>query len=163
MNKITSQIINKETVNQIKNVAQEKKIKPTTQVETKASNEIRIGSLNELINICSVNKEIKLKHELEKNVNLVKFENGRIEISFNDNLDKNFVKDLSAKLLEWTKQRWIISLSKNKGEASIKDKEKNRKKELIENMKKSDLYKTMLDYFPDAELIDVKTSKKDDE
>ena len=161
--KITSQIMNNETVNQIKNVAQEKKIKPTTQVETKASNEIRIESLNELINICSANKEIKLKHELEKNVNLVKFENGRIEISFNDNLDKNFVKDLSAKLLEWTKQRWIISLSKNKGEASIKDKEKNRKKELIENMKKSDVYKTMLDYFPDAELIDVKTSKKDDE
>ena len=51
----------------------------------------------------------------------------------------------------------------HQGEASIKDKEKNRKKELIENMKKSDLYKTMLDYFPDAELIDVKTSKKDDE
>ena len=163
MRKITSQIINKETVNQIKNVAQEKKIKPTTQVETKASNEIRIESLNELINICSANKEIKLKHELEKNVNLVKFENRRIEISFNDNLDKDFVKDLSVKLLEWTKQRWIISLSKHQGEASIKDKEKNRKKELIENMKKSDVYKTMLDYFPDAELIDVKTSKKDDE
>ena len=57
------------------------------------------------------------------------------------------------------KQRWIISLSKHQGEVSIKDKEKNRKKELIENMKKSDV-KTMLDYFPDAELIDVKTSKK---
>ena len=45
---------------------------------------------------------------------------------------------------------------------SLKDKEKNIKKELIENVKKSDLYKTMLDYFPDAELIDVKTLKKKD-
>jgi DNA polymerase-3 subunit gamma/tau len=161
-NNISSQIINKETVNQIKNVAQEKKTKPKIQIEKKVSNEIKIESLSELVDICHEKKEIKLKHELEKHVNLVKFENGRIEISFNDNLDKNFVKDLSSKLFEWTQQRWIISFSKNQGEASIKDKEKNIKKELIENEKKSNLYKTMLDYFPDAELIDVKTFKKKD-
>ena len=47
-------------------------------------------------------KRNKLKYELEKNVNLVRFENPRIEISFNDNLDKDFVKDLSTKLFEWT-------------------------------------------------------------
>ena len=105
---------------------------------------------------------MKLKYELEKNVNLVKFENRRIEISFNDNLDKNFVKDLSSRLLDWTGQRWIISFSKHKGEISIKDKERNKQKELIENAKKSSLYKTILDYFPDADLIDVNVQKKDD-
>ena len=115
------------------------------------------------MDICYSKKEIKLKYELEKNVNLVKFENGRIEISFNDNLDKNFVKDLSTKLLEWTNLRWIISFSKNKGEMSIKDREISRKIDKIENSKKSDLYKTMLDYFPDAELINVKQTSKDDE
>ena len=113
--------------------------------------------------MCLEKKEIKLKYELEKNVNLVKFERGRIEISFNDNLDKDFVKDLSTKLLEWTGQRWIISFSKNKGEMSIKEKVKNKQKELIENAKNSNLYKKMLDYFPDAELIDVKTTKRDEE
>jgi len=105
---------------------------------------------------------MKLKYELEKNVNLVKFENGRIEISFNDYLDKDFVKDLSTKLFEWTNQRWMISFSKSQGEMSIKDKEKNDQKKLIESAKKSDSYKTMLDYFPDADLIDVKFLKKDD-
>ncbi len=158
---ISPQIINKETVNQIKNVAQEKKIKPQTQIETKAINEIKIDSFNKLIETCSIKKEMKLKYELEKNVNLVKFEKGRIEISFNDNLDKNFVKDLSTKLHEWTNQRWIISFSKSRGEISVKDKEKNIKKELIENAKKSDLYKTILDCFPDADLIDVKHLKED--
>ena len=159
---ISPKIINKETINQIKNVSQEKKIKPQSQIETKVTNEIVIRSLNELIDICSSKKEMKLKYELEKNVNLVKFENGRIEISFNDGLDKNFVKDLSSKLLEWTNQRWIISFSKNQGEISIKDKEKNKKKKLVEDAKKSALYKTMVDYFPDAELIDIKSSKEDD-
>ena len=159
---ISPKIVNKEIVNQIKNVAQEKKTKPQIQVETKITNEIKIESFYELLNVCSIKKEMKLKYELEKNVNLVKFENGRIEISFNDNLDKNFVKDLSSKLLEWTNQRWIISFSKSQGKMSIKDKEKEKQKELIENAKKSNLYKTMLDYFPDADLIDVNVQKKDD-
>ena len=103
---------------------------------------------------------MKLKYELEKNVNLVKFEDGRIEISFNDNLDKNFVKDLSLKLLEWTNQRWIISFSKNKGEMSIKEKDKNKQIVLIEKAKKSDLYKIMTDNFSDVELIDVISLQK---
>jgi DNA polymerase III subunit gamma/tau len=159
---VSSQIINKETINQIKNVAQEKKTKPETQLETKANNEVLLNSFNELLDICFSKKEMKLKYELEKNVNLVKFENGRIEISFNDSLDKDFVRDLSTKLFEWTNQRWIISFSKIKGEMSIKEKEKNSHIELIENSKKSDLYKTMLNFFSDAELIDVKLIQKDD-
>jgi DNA polymerase III subunit gamma/tau len=155
----SSQLVNNETVNQIKNIAQEKKIKP----ETKAINKNLVNSFNNLLEICNLKKEMKLRYELEKNVNLVKFEQGRIEISFNDNLDKDFVKDLSTKLLEWTGHRWIISFSKTKGEMSIKEKEKSRQIELFENVKKTDLYKMMLNHFPDAELIDVKSIKKDEE
>ena len=162
-NDISPNIMNKETVNQIKNVTQEKKIKLKPYIEAKQKNEIFIKSLNELIELCIIKKEMKLKYELETNVNLVKFENCRIEISFNDNLDKDFVKNLSIKLLEWTNQRWIISFSKKHGDISIKNKEKNKQEELINNAKNSELYKTVLNYFSDAELIDVKTIKKDRE
>ena len=106
-------------------------------------------------------KEIKLKYELEKNVNLVRFENNRIEISFNDNLDKNFVKDLSLKLFEWTGARWIITFSKLKGDLSIKDKEKNKKVELLNKAKETQLYKSVIEKFPDADLIEIDSSKKD--
>ena len=162
-NDISPNIMNKETVNQIKNVTQEKKIKLKPYIEAKQKNEIFIKSLNELIELCIIKKEMKLKYELETNVNLVKFENCRIEISFNDNLDKDFVKNLSTRLFEWTNQRWIISFSKKHGDISIKNKEKNKQEELINNAKNSELYKTVLNYFSDAELIDVKTIKKDRE
>ncbi|MBD1137490.1 DNA polymerase III subunit gamma/tau [Pelagibacterales bacterium SAG-MED43] len=162
-NNASSKILNKDVINQIKNVVQEKKDKSKPKIETKVTNERAIESFDELVAVCSDKKEIKLKYELEKNVNLVKFENGRIEISFNDNLDKDFVKNLSIKLLEWTSQRWIISFSKNRGEMSIRDKEKNTQKKLIEDEKNSDLYKKVLDKFPDAELIDIKHIRKDDE
>ena len=143
------------SVNQIKNITQEKKNKPDIQPEIKVEENNFIESFEQLLITCTEKKEIKLKYELEKNVNLVRFEKKRIEISFNDHLDKNFVKDLSLKLFEWTNERWIIAFSKEKGKASIKDEERNKKKELIKNTKKTELYKDFLNKFPDANLIDV--------
>ena len=158
--KNTETELTSKTINQIKNVAQEEKIKPEVQTEIKAENKININAFEDLIEICSKKKEIKLKYELEKNVNLVKFEKNRIEISFNESLDKDFVKDLSSKLFEWTGERWIITFSKLKGQMSLKDKEKNVKKKLMDEMKNSEIFKSVMDKFPDAELIDV-NSKKD--
>ena len=151
-----------QAIDQIKNIAQEKKIKPEIETEIKAKDKSLIDSFNDLLDACSEKKEIKLKYELEKNVNLVKFERNRIEISFNDNLDKDFVKDLSAKLFEWTSERWIITFSKSKGEMSVKEKQKNKREELINEVKNSEIYKTIIEKFPDAELTDVKLNKKED-
>ncbi len=149
-----------DTVDQIKNVTQEKKIKLENQNEIKAEVEISIKSFEQLIRVCNEKKEIKLKYELEKNINLVRFEEKRIEISFNDNLDKNFVKELSLKLFEWTGQRWIITFSKQKGEITIKEKEKNKKKEFIKKTKDTKLYQNILDKFSDANLIDIISDKE---
>ena len=87
------------------------------------------------------------------------FENQRIEISFNDDLDKEFIKILSSKLDDWTNKRWIISLSKEKGDLSIREKEIHVKKNLFEKKKQSILYKKVLENFPDAEMIEVKIKK----
>ena len=149
-----------DTIDQIKNITQEKKIKLEIQNETKAQEKISIISFDELLNICAEKKEVKLKYELEKNVNLVNFEKNRIEISFNDNLDKNFVKDLSLKLFEWTGQRWIITFSKTKGDISIKEKEDKKINEKINDAKGSNLYKKVLENFTDAKLIKVVPKKK---
>ena len=104
-------------------------------------------------------KEIKLKYELERNVNLVNFEKQKIEISFNENLDKQFIKDLSSKLHEWTGERWIILLSKNTGNLSIKDEKINLKKQKIKKLEKSETYKKILEHFNDAELIDINSQE----
>ena len=99
---------------------------------------------------------MKLKYELEKNVNLVRFEKYRLEISFNDNLDKNFVKDLSSQLFSWTGERWIITFSQTKGKQTVKEKQENEKKEFLKEAKSSDLFKQVIKKFPDANLVDVK-------
>ena len=148
--------VKNKTVGQIKNIVQEKK--QTEKSIFKSSNQTKliIKNFEDLINFCSSKKEIKLKHELETNVNLVSFENKRIEISFNEKLDKEFIKNLSSKLYEWTNDRWIISLSKESGEPSKKEKEKILRDKLLEKAKKSEVYKKVLEVFSDAELIDIR-------
>ena len=127
------------------------------------SNEIKISSFIDLIDLCNKKKEIKLKYELENNVNLVTFSEGRMEIAFNENLDKDFIKDLSNKLYNWTNKRWIISLSKKDGAISKKQEKQINKKKLFEDAKKSKVYKKVLETFPDAELINIETYKDKDE
>ena len=160
-NDISSDLKN-ETVNQIKNISQNKKIKPEIQKEIKAEGMILIGSFKKLLDICNEKREMKLKYELENNVNLVHFSNNRIEISFNDNIDKNFVKDLSTKLFEWTGERWIITFSKLKGKVSVKEEEQHKRILTINNAKNTQLYKKVITTFPDANLIDVNKKKEKD-
>ena len=145
------------TISQIKNISQEENLKHQEDIEKKKGT-IEINNFDELINVCNLKKNIKLKYELETNVNLVSFEKQRIEISFNDNLDKNFIKDLSTALFDWTNQRWIISLSKKDGDLSKKEKKKNLKLKKISEVKKEDTYNEIIKKFPDAELIDVETN-----
>ena len=149
---------------QIKNTIQEKKEAP--KVKPEILNEIKeeknqsdnaaIKSFQDLIDLANKHKEIELKFDLERNVRIVRFEQGKIDISFNENLSKDFIKNISLKLNEWTGKRWIISLSKDQGETTVFDKKNKIKAELLEKMKQSDSYKKILEAFPDAELVDVK-------
>ena len=153
--------IKNKTISQIKNISQEEKTLPKTQLN-EIKGKIEIKDFDDLINICNQKKEVKLKYELETNVNLVSFEDQRIEISFNENLDKDFVKDLSTKLFGWTNKRWIITLSKKNGTLTKKQVEKQNKQNLLGEAKKSILYKKMIELFPDAELVDVEIKDKND-
>ena len=153
--------IKNKTISQIKNISQEEKTLPKTQLN-EIKGKIEIKDFDDLINICNQKKEVKLKYELETNVNLVSFEDQRIEISFNENLDKDFVKDISTKLFGWTNKRWIITLSKKNGTLTKKQVEKQNKQNLLGEAKKSILYKKMIELFPDAELVDVEIKDKND-
>tara|TARA_B100001175_G_C19487190_1_gene630491 strand:+ start:82 stop:1749 length:1668 start_codon:yes stop_codon:yes gene_type:complete len=155
LNDEDSKEINNKTISQIKNFSQEESSNPEKKIELQLKN-IEIKNFEELISLCNEKKELKLKYELETNVSLVSFSDQKIEISFNENLDKDFVKELTFKLYEWTKKRWIIAFSKKIGKLSKKQEIEIKKSKTIELAKGEDIYKKVLDLFPDAELVDVK-------
>ncbi len=144
-----------QTINQIKNISQEEKPQPKIK-NNETVNKLEIKNFDQLIEICNSKKELKLKYELENNVNLVSFSNGQIEISFNENLEKDFIKNLSLKLYQWTNQRWIISLSKKDGLITKKEQKNKSLESLSAEVKKSKTHQDILKLFPDAELVEIK-------
>jgi len=118
-----------------------------------------INSFEKLVEITNSKKEIELKFDLERNVRVVKFETGKIDISFNEKLSKNFVRSLTEKLKLWTGERWIISLSKETGKSTIFENKEIYKKKLLQDALESEVYKKIKENFPDAELNEVEEIK----
>ena len=141
--------------NQLKNINQVK----TSPVKSLSGDDniskFEITSFQNLISKANQEKEIELKYDLERNVKLVSFNRGKIDISFNEKLNKNFIKNLTEKLLQWTGERWIISLSKNTDAKSIYEKNLENKKDQIEEFKKSKVSERIQTIFPDAKLINI--------
>ena len=146
---------------QIKNISQEiEKPKKDLNEQVMTSN---IKSFEDLVQLAENKKEIQIKYDLERNVRLVNFSEGKIDIAFNEKLSKDFIKNLTSKLLEWTGKRWIITLSKDTGSETIYEKKTQLKNKLFDEAKKSEVYKKMLEAFPDAELVEVRPKKEGEE
>jgi len=151
----------KSSKDQIKNIAQTKPV--LTNLEPKNLSEDinmeKISSFEDLVKMSSKKREVELKYDLERNVNLVKFSEGKIDISFNENLGKNFVRNLSEKLLEWTGKRWVITLTKEQGQKTFNETKQLNKEKNLEEEKNKEIYKEFKEVFDDVELIEVTEEK----
>jgi len=142
------------TKDQMKSTEQ---LKALTNKEIEFEKNLEVKSFSDLIDLAQKNKEMELKYDLERNVKLVNFKNGKIDINFNENLNKNFIKKLSNSLYEWTGKRWIISLSKEENSKTVQQEKIEKKEKLLADEKKSNTFKEVLKFFPDSDLIDVRT------
>ena len=150
-NKLTNKI-----KNQLKNTNQIKTTPINNHNDNKEKFKFEIQSFQDLINKANKEKEIELKYDLERNVKLVSFSKGKIDISFNEKLNKNFIKNLTEKLYQWTEERWIISLSKNTEAKSVYEQNLEIKNDQKEKFKESKIAKDIEQAFPDAKLVEIK-------
>ena len=118
-----------------------------------------IPSFEDLIKLTSKKKEVELKYDLERNVKLIKFSEGKIDINFDENIGKNFVRNLAEKLLKWTGKRWIITLTKSTDQKTFLEHQSINKKKLLEEEEKGKVYKKFKNIYSDGELVEV--SKKE--
>ena len=152
--KVTSSV--KEQLKSINQIKEKESNLNIPLIKNPIDSKYQIKNFEELIYIANKEKEVELKFDLERNVKLVSFENKKIDISFNERLNKNFIKNLTEKLILWTGDRWIISLSKIEGKKTFYEEKLEVKTNNLTNEKNSETAKKLLSSFPDAKLIDVK-------
>ena len=160
---LQNEIIIKNELNvktQIKNVVQEKK-ETLTKKDNKIVNFIsKINNFDDLIDIVKKNKEVELKFDLERHVKIVNFQQGKIDISFNEKLSKNFIKNLTEKLRIWTGKRWIISFNKLEGDKTIFEQKTKKNLADLNRIKQTNTYKKILDTFDDAIFINSNSEEE---
>ena len=146
---------------QLKNTDQLKSnpVKNLTSKSLKAKS--GINNFQDLIDRANEEKEVELRYDLERNVKLVSFKKGKIDISFNEKLNKNFIKLLTEKLLLWTGERWLISLSKNNDAKSIYEKNLENKSSELKEFSKSEIAQQIQAAFPDSKLLDITEENND--
>ena len=109
-----------------------------------------------LIALAGEKRDLGMKSALERDVRLVRFEDGKLELALEPSARPTLIGELSKKLSEWTGRRWMVAVSKESGAPSVKAQADILKAELKDNVRGDPLVQAVLTRFPGAEIVDVR-------
>jgi DNA polymerase-3 subunit gamma/tau len=115
-----------------------------------------LSRFEDLIALAAEKRDVAMKSALERDVRLVRFEDGKIEIGLESSAARTLVGDLSKKLSEWTGRRWMVVVSAEPGVPSLRAQAETRKAELKNDVRADPLVQAVLARFPGAEIVEVR-------
>jgi DNA polymerase-3 subunit gamma/tau len=102
-------------------------------------------------------RDARLKVHLEDQVSVVKFDPaGAIDIYLMPGAPPEIANDLREKLNKWTGRRWVVMLSRAKGEPPIGEVRRQREAAELEDLKRHPAVAAVLAEFPDAKIAGVR-------
>jgi DNA polymerase-3 subunit gamma/tau len=119
-----------------------------------------VAGFSELIALAAEKRDLATKSALERDVRLVRFEDGKLEIALEPSARKTLVNDLSRKLSEWTGRRWMVVVSADAGAPTVQQQNVAQQSALEQGVRADPLVKAVLARFPGAEIVGVR--RRDD-
>jgi DNA polymerase III subunit gamma/tau len=117
-----------------------------------------LQSFEELVALAAEKRDIGIKIALERDVRLVRFEDGRLEFGLEPSAQRALTGELSKKLADWTGRRWMVIVSAEPGQPSLHAQAQTRKAELKDGVRADPLVQAVLTRFPGAEIVDVRAA-----
>jgi DNA polymerase III subunit gamma/tau len=115
-----------------------------------------VKTFADLINLAAENRDLSIKSALERDVRLVRFEDGTLEIALEAGARKSLIGELSKKLADWTGRRWMVAVSAEAGSPSLRAQAEMRKAEMKDGVRGDPLVQAVMQRFPGAEIVDVR-------
>ncbi len=115
-----------------------------------------LTSFEDLVALAAEKRDLGIKSALERDVRLVRFEDGRLEFGLEASAQKSLTGELSKKLADWTGRRWMVIVSAEPGAPSLYTQAQMRKAELKDDVRGDPLVQAVLTRFPGAEIVDVR-------
>jgi DNA polymerase-3 subunit gamma/tau len=110
----------------------------------------------EIVALAAEKRDLSVKTALERDVRLVRMEDGRLEIALEQGASRTIVQDLSRKLSDWTGKRWMVVVSAEAGEPTLKAQADTRQAELEVGVRGDPLVQAVLSRFPGAQIVGVR-------
>ncbi len=129
---------------------------PAAEPAPRAAPTAHVAAFADVVALAGTHRELKLKHELETYVRLVRFEPGRIEIALTEHASPGLAGMLSKKLEEWTGTRWMIAVAREGGGPTIAEQRRQAQDQLVDDARADPLVAAVLQTFPGAEIVDVR-------
>jgi DNA polymerase III subunit gamma/tau len=123
--------------------------------EPAAAPTLSVGSFEALIALAAEKRDITVKMALERDVRLVRCEDGQLEIALEPNAPKTLVHDLQRKLTGWTGKRWIVVVSKEQGAPTLRAQAEAQQAEIERDVQSDPLVQAVLNRFPGAKIVGV--------
>jgi DNA polymerase III subunit gamma/tau len=118
--------------------------------------QLALARFEDLLALAAQKRELQIKAALERDVRLVRFEDGRLEIALEPSAPKTLVHDLSSKLSAWTGNRWMVVVSAEQGAPTLRSQAQAEKAEMLRGVRADPLVQAVLTRFPGAEIVDVR-------
>ena len=128
----------------------------TLRAEAAAPPTLAVASFAELIALAAEKRDLATKTALERDVRLVRFEDGKLEIALEPSARKTLVNDLSRKLSEWTGKRWMVVVSAETGAPTVQQQNVAQQSALEQGVRADPLVQAVLARFPGAEIVGVR-------
>jgi DNA polymerase III subunit gamma/tau len=116
----------------------------------------RLRRFADLVALAGERRAIGLKDALERDVRLVRFDEGQIEFALAEGGSRTLAGDLSRALHEWTGRRWVVALSSEPGAPTLREQSKTAERERKSGAAEHPLVQAVLSRFPGAEIVDVR-------
>ena len=116
---------------------------------------MRLRRFEDVVALAGEKREIVLKAALERDVRLVRFEEGRIELSLAETGSRTIANDLTRALQQWTGERWMVALSSEEGEPTLHEKAAAAERERRAGAANHPLVQAVLTKFPGAQIVNV--------
>jgi DNA polymerase-3 subunit gamma/tau len=117
---------------------------------------MRITTLDDLVALATEKRDIVIKHALEEDIRLVRIEDGRLEFAPTERAPRDLASDLGRRLTEWTGRRWIVAVSSEKGQKTLREVEDEAKAEKLLDVREHPLVKAVMTQFPGATITEVR-------
>jgi DNA polymerase III subunit gamma/tau len=110
----------------------------------------------DLIAFANERRDLPLKTLLERDVRLVHFEDGKLEIALEPSASKALIGDLARKLTALTGRRWMVVVSAEAGQPTLKAQAEAQRTEFIAGVQNDPVVQTVLARFPGAQIVAVR-------